>query len=118
MAAGTAVVTISDNWSDGKRQFVIGTIVLANDYAAGGIVIAWTDSKIKSSRAPKIARIDGIAGFKYEYDATNKKILIRGQQPTSATSGIIKLDEIASAALPAGVTGDTISFFAIFGQNV
>ena len=111
-------VVITDNFSEGKRQIVIGTLTFSGSYATGGEVVSWALGAIKSQRAPKNVQIEGIAGFKYEYVAATAKVIVRGYQPTDGTGGVIALPQIAAASYPAGVTGDTVSFLAIFGQNV
>lgn len=99
-------VTATDVWSDGKRQHVIGTLVFSGNYATGGEAISWAVSKIKSSRSPLIVRIEGKTAYLYGYDKAAAKI------PIFAPGGA----ELAAAAYPGGVTGDTVNFYAIFDQ--
>lgn len=110
-------VTITDRWNDGKRLHVSGTLAFSGNYATGGDTLDFT-GKVLASRAPVAVRVEGIAGFRYEVNIGsgigNSLVLVRGQEPTNATAGVIALTQLAAAAYPAGVTGDTVRFHAIF----
>ena len=64
MAESTAVLTVTNTWSDGKRQHVVGTIAIGATpltYATGGIAMSLADPKIKSSRSPILIQIKGLS---------------------------------------------------------
>lgn len=108
-------VSFRDIWSDGRRIHAIGSVVFSGNYAAGGEVV---DVKAAAANAqgqrwmansqPDIMMLQGKAGYHYEYDRANRKIIIR----QSAGAGAVEA-ELAAAAYPAGVTGDTIDFYCI-----
>jgi len=59
------------------------------------------------------------SGFFYSYSNgtfPNGLMQVWGQDPTSATTGVIALSELAQASYPAGVTGDTIIGMAEFDK--
>lgn len=113
----TYTTTIQQQWSDGQRLHVVGTIVMAGAYVANGDPIVWqnaVDSRpgfiaLMTQNQPDYARIEGIAGFVYTYNPTNQKIGLRTGAAAQAA-----LTEFTPGALPGGVTGDTITFYAIF----
>lgn len=109
----TIAVTVTNKWSDTKREHVIGTLVFSSTYAQGGQAITWVDPAIKSQRSVLRVEVDGKNGYQYAYDRANLKILIYQQ------NGVLgPLVEISNGAYPAGVTGDIVDFYAIFNQNV
>lgn len=113
--------TATDFWSDGKRVHVVGTLLAAGNYVTNGIAldlpVALSSQVPGISAQPVHVQVQGIAGYFYEYDKANKKVLIRQQTDPAAAGGAnIPFVQLAAAALPAGVTGDTISFYAIFKQ--
>lgn len=114
MALSTAVLTVTDTWSDGKRQHVIGTIAVSptpGTYAAGGLALALTDSLIKSTQL-RFSIVRGLsAEFRYVYLPATGKLKIYDEDQTTGVQA-----ELATAAVPAGVSDDTISFYGIFDQ--
>lgn len=110
-------VTVSDKWDDGKRLHAVGTLAFSGSYATGGDTLSFA-GLVPASRAPVLVQVEGMAGFHYEVNLgsaiNNSKVLVRGQEPTNATAGVIALTQLAAAAYPAGVTGDTVRFYAIF----
>lgn len=114
MAVATVTVTPLRSWVDGMYH-VFGTVAVsasADTYATGGLTMALNNALIKAQRTPQFVRFTGINGYEYAYingsDNTNGKLKIL---TTAAT-------ELAAAAVPAGVSGDTITFEAVFlGQN-
>lgn len=110
-------------WEDNRVIRAIATLVLSGSYAAGGEAfdpltqsytpgttrLAFSVIRSLGGKAPIAVDINGINGWIYGYDFTNKKILIRGQQPTDATAGIIPLAQLANGAYPATVTSDVIT---------
>lgn len=114
MAASVLTVTVKQSGLDKLGYEVTGKIAVgAGDYATGGNTLSFALSDIKAQRLPEIVEIMGQAGFKYEYAPgttnANGKMLIR--QQSAATSA---LTELPAAAMPAGVTGDTIVFRAVW----
>jgi hypothetical protein len=83
--AATAVITTK--WDDTKRVHILASLALTGNYSTGGISLdlltALTDTRPGFVALPGIggqpilARFEGIAGYKYEYDYTNKKLIIR-----------------------------------------
>lgn len=113
-------ISVTESWFDGQRQHVVGTITPSGNYATGGDALDFTSQhKIKSpkGRVPTHVEIQGASGFAYRWvpgtDLATGKVKVLGQEPTNATVGVIALTELAAAAYPAGVTGDTIRFHAI-----
>lgn len=80
-------VTVLEMWNDTKRSHVLGSIALTGSYTTGGISLNFVTAALSGtkgqtalpgiSKQPIRASIDGIAGYKYEYDRTNKKLIIR-----------------------------------------
>jgi len=105
---------VNDTWSDGKRQHVIGTVVVSaspGTYTAGGLALAINDPKIKSTHL-RLLILQGLsAEFRYAYLAATGKLKIYDEDQTSGVQA-----ELATAATPAGVSDDTITFYAIFDQ--
>ena len=114
MAVATAVLTVVDFWTDTKREHVIGTLAIQASpatYATGGLALAFTDSKIKSTKIRRVV-IDGLsAEFRYVYVASTGKVKIFDEDQTSGVQA-----ELAASSVPAGVSGDTINVYAIFDQ--
>ncbi len=108
-------VTITDRWNDGKRLHVSGTLAFSGNYATGGDTLDFT-GKVLASRAPVAVRVEGIAGFRYEVNIgsgiANSLVLVRQYNYPAASAG--PATELSAAAYPAGVTGDTVRFHAIF----
>lgn len=82
-------------------------------YATGGIAFPLNNPLIKASRTPLYVMVYGIAGYQYTYikgtDVTNGKLMIR--QCAAATN---PMAELSTAAIPAAVSGDTITFIAVW----
>ena len=100
---------------------VRGTLAASGSYVAGGDTLDFSgQGNLPVATPPRDLFVHGVAGFVYEFVRgallTNSKLKVRGHTPTSATAGVIPLEEITAAAYPAGVTGDTISFVAVFDK--
>jgi len=117
--AGTATMTptVTDQWFDGHRLHVLGTVALTGgtDYASGGLVMSFAGLVKGSSRPPEWLTVKGISGFIYEWvvgttQATGK-VQIR-VEATVATN--TPLAQHSAVAVVSGVTGDTIVFYGIF----
>lgn len=112
--------TKTDEWDDGKRIHVLGTLTFSGNYLNGGEVPTTGSTngiRARGSRsAPKWVKIEGKAGFEYDYDRANEKVMVRAQEPTNAGAGVIALSQLAAAAYPAGITGDVVDVYAIFDK--
>ena len=114
MAESVVTVTVKQTWFDGKMLHVLGTLAIGaspGTYSTGGIAFPLKDPLIKAQRAPQKVSVSGIAGYQYAYvagtDNTNGKLKI-----------LASTTETSSGAMPAGISGDTIQFEAMFlGQN-
>lgn len=113
----TYTTTITNQWSDGQRLHVLGNIVMAGVYVALGDILNWQnaiDSRqgfigLMTQNQPDYVIITGIAGFVYVWTPATQKLQIRTGAAAQAA-----LTDLTPGALPAGVTGDTITFYAIF----
>jgi hypothetical protein len=88
-------------------------LTASGNYTTGGdsLATAFTGMAFKSSVKPVMIVAQGIAGYKYEYDYTNDKMLTR--ECAAAGNPLAEIPG-APTAYPAGVTGDTISCVGIF----
>jgi hypothetical protein len=113
MANSVASVALQDYWYDGKREHVVGTIALTNfNYITNGIVVPFTGQEfIKSATSPVVVLISGIAGFIYVWDYVN--LTIRIFQTGAGLSSALA-EQVNGAPLTAGISTDTIKFYAIF----
>lgn len=126
MAEASVAVSVSHTEVMGGLLFVFGTLAVdaaADTYDEGGLDLAFTDQLIKSSRAPLHVEIKGrgTAQVLFEYrfvpgsDNTNGKLRVFG----SGANADDPLSELADdAAIPAGVSGDTLDFIAIFKNAI
>jgi hypothetical protein len=119
-------VTFVDRSNNALR--VYGTIAASGNYTTGGDTLSFAgQDAIKSSSLPKFVSIQsqnssGHSLWEYGYTPgttqANGKMQVLGQQPTSATTGVIPFSELAAAAYPASITGDVITFEAVFAFGV
>lgn len=97
-----------------------GTLAFSGSYVSGGDTLDFTGvaDRLASSLAPVAIEVFGQSGFLYRgvpgTTLANSKVKVFGQEPTSATAGVIALTELGASAYPAGVTGDTVAFRATF----
>lgn len=104
----TVVATVVDQWSDVGRIETVATLVFSGNYATNGDVYDFAAIS-QGVGQPLFVDIRGKAGFSYEYDLANKKIIVRQQlNPANAGGADIPFTELAAAAYPAGVTGDVV----------
>ena len=124
MAASTITVnvaTIDFTWKSGKMYNVIGTLVVGASpltYTTGGLAVSFNAELIKSQSAPLMCIVNGQANqaaqTQYDYTFT---------PGSNNTNGILKIftggvELTGGAAIPSGVSADTIQFYAIFlGMN-
>lgn len=107
-------VTQGRQWSDGKALHAAGTLTFSGSYTTGGDAVDF--SFLRTSRSPYYVTIVGIAGYVYEYDAENGTVLVRAQ--TAAPAEDDALGELTAGAYPAGVTGDTVSYYIVAPQFI
>jgi hypothetical protein len=115
-------VTLVDRSNNALR--VYGTITASGSYSAGGDTLSFAGfDQIKSSSLPQFVSIQSqnASGHSlWEYGFTpgttqaNGKMQVLGQQPTSATTGVIQFSELAAGAYPASITSDKIMYEAVF----
>lgn len=118
MATSTTTVTITDAWHDGKRQWVLGTILInAGDYLAGGLIVNLQTSKIKSSRIPKLGSMSvrGRSGFIYAYvpgtTLANGKLMVFAETTVATNQPLL---EYTNTAASAALLADIIEFSGSF----
>lgn len=116
MAVSTAVPTQRDDWHDSKRLHSVGTVAVgasALTYVTGGIAFSLWAGKVKANTAPVWIDVQGIGGYiycpVYGTDGSLTKLII---MQNGAGSGPNL--ELAASAIPSGVSGDTITYHAIF----
>ncbi len=116
--AAVATPTVTQQWFDGKVLHAVGTISVSSAaYVNNGIPCSFAGLGIKGvSAAPIDVSVRGIAGFVYAYSnaaATQAGglflIFVNNTGGTNAA-----LPQHTTATVVAGVTGDTISFHALF----
>ena len=100
-------LTQNDKWHDTKRVHYIGTLVFSGSYAAGGEALNLALA-LGVPSAPLNVIIQGQAGYIYQWDRTNNKVMVR-----QGTATAIPLGEIPTAAYPAGVTSDVVRLYAL-----
>jgi len=118
MAEATAVPTVVKSWFDSGGYNIIGTLAIdasPAEYEAGGILMNMNQAAIKASRTPIRVAVKGISGYSYEYvagtDNSNGLLIIRAQKASASDHD--PLTELADdTAIPAGVSGDTVTFEA------
>lgn len=112
MANATATLTVSDYWYDGKREHVVGTVVITNfNYVTGGIPLSFAGQEfIKSATTPVVCLITGVGGFLYSYDYTNLSIRIFSQ---NGTTGAL-YETPGGSPLVTGISTDVIKLYAAF----
>lgn len=119
MPEASVVVTVTDVFLlAGEGVLVHGTLAVdasSDTYAAGGIDLGEAEFAnkvpISPAQVPLFLQAQGIAGYQYEWDRANEHLLIRESAASATVMG-----EIATSAIPGGVSGDTISFIALFNK--
>jgi hypothetical protein len=85
---------------------VFGRLVASGNYSTGGDTVDFTAlGSYWRSKDPLFVEIQGKAGFVYQYDVENKKVLVYSNTAGGANA---PLGEHTAAAYAAGVTGDVI----------
>ncbi len=105
--------SLLDQWHDGKRLFALVKLVASGNYVTNGDTVDLSTIGLQATINALVGSfVGGQNGFLYTFvsgsQLTNGLLKVFGQQPTDATAGVIALAQIAAAAYPAGVTGDTI----------
>lgn len=77
----------------GSRKVCYGTLSPSASYATNGEL--WTEDLFKLNKLDRLF-VFPAGGYSAEPDMTNKKVIIKGQNPTSTSSGIVALEEIAN----------------------
>lgn len=111
MAIATAVTHQFDN---GQVLEVLGTFTASGNYATPGDAVSWASTNIKSTRTPLFVTAYGIAGYVYVYDLASDKLKVYVGDADAQDP----LIEVSDGAYPAAVTGDTITFRALFPKNI
>lgn len=117
MATATATFTYHKAKLDVSERYVThyGTIAVQASpatYASGGLTVDL--SAVNSNDLPEDVnvRFDPPVGWVLGFDTgttlKNGKLMLFGQEPTSATADVIALSEFGAAAIPAAVSGGTI----------
>lgn len=126
MATAVAIASLTDernSWVAGNKYFAVGTLAISASpatYVTGGIPCNLFLPLIKATFAPLLVQVQGqglgTTGtlFIYEYvpgaDASAGLLKIF----SGGAGGTGGLAELTTAAIPADVSGDTITFMAIF----
>jgi len=87
------------------------SVVASGSYATGGDTLDFGTLIGYTNRQPSSVSISGKAGFVYQYDLANKKMLVYCNTAGGANSA---LGEHTAAGYVAGVTGDTIIAIALW----
>jgi hypothetical protein len=108
--------TLVDTWDDGQRIHVAGTVAASGSYTTGGDTLDLSQFPLIASTQPPIQGtgwMEGSAGYDYNFlpgPAMNNGKMKVFAQGTSAGA----FPELAAAAYPGAITGDTITFYGIF----
>ena len=102
-------LTVTDHWSDTKRIHVVGTLAFSGNYATGGVAVSFADIKIKSASPPVYVAVSGLSKYLYLFNYATGKL-----KNIVPDTGV----EVSAAAYPAGITGDTVTIYAIFPKFV
>lgn len=95
----------------GAGLIVVGTITPSGDYETGGNALDLSKVAGLTNRQPDVVLVGGIAGFIYQYDKANKKLLVYTNTAGGENNA---LGEHTAATYVAGVSGDTINFVALW----
>lgn len=105
-----AATVVNSSSSGAAGWEAIGTLVLSGTYPTGGE--PWSLQaypRMFSSRKPDSVIVTGKAGFIYQYDIANEKLLV---MVNSAGGANLPLIEHTAITYVAGVSGDSINFTA------
>jgi signal peptidase I len=96
-------VSVKKRVKPGATLVALCQLTLSGNYPTGGDTVDFKSPVGYTNRNPDMAIIQGIAGYIYQWDKANAKLLVRG----GATAGTA-LAEFTSGAYSAALTGDTI----------
>lgn len=98
--------------ADGQGIIATGKLTASGTYPASpGDALDLALSVGYTNRRPDFVVVTGKAGFVYQYDITNKVLIVFCNTAGGANNA---LGEHTNAAYVAGVTGDDIRFFAMW----
>ena len=92
---------------------VTGTFTASGSYAASGDTVTWA-GVAGTSKAPLAVFVSGITGHSYQYDVAAGKLWVYYGDYSASADG--PHAEFPAGSYSAGITGDTIRFFAVFPQ--
>src|SRR5208337_2719613 len=120
MATAVATVSLTDqrsSWVEGNKYNVLANVAISASpatYVPGGIPMSFFAPLVKASRTPVRVTLQGQAGYIYTYvpgvDASAGLLQIWVQNIGAADP----LAELGQIAIPAAVSGDTITALALF----
>lgn len=125
MANATATISVNafpngkDNSMDHMQ--VYGTVAISASpatYPTGGLALAWTDPTIPTPFNPFYVEFQSqsASGYVYRWNASSGNFQIMAD--AGGAAGAAPLEELPNAtAIPAGVSGDTIAFHAVFQRG-
>lgn len=87
---------------------VVGQITASGNYATGGDTLDLSKVPGITNRKPDFVRIQGMAGYMYEYDAANGKMLCRQVASADHTHDIKLIGGITATEPVAVQGGDTL----------
>ena len=101
------LATITDKWSDGKRQHVIGSLAFSGNYAAAGVAIDFGLAGVAAQEPPVLVMVPTWRGYTFEYVpgtlATNGKLIVR-----VGTPGAVAFSTLTSSGVQV-TAGDTVT---------
>ena len=120
MSAAIAAVSMTDerySFVAGNKYFVVGQVAISASpatYTQGGIAMNMFIPLLKATMTPIFVIIQGQSGYVYIYipGADASAGLLKILTGAAAQSALTELTN--GANIPAGVSGDTITFLAIF----
>lgn len=101
-------ITVTRQDKNDIYLIIVGTIALSGTYPTGGETVAIAGLKT-SKTTPLSFMATGKAGFQYQYDYANAKLMVRVNDAGGANA---PMGEHTNATYAAGVSGDTITFEA------
>lgn len=116
MAVSTITVSKLRDWAPGNVYQVLGNLAFSaspDTYSTGGVPVNLAIPQIKATRTPIVVYIQGLSGYSYVYvpgsNASNGAVKV-----FTGAAGQSPFTELAAGAIPAGISGDTITFEAFF----
>lgn len=110
----SATLTMTDQWSDGKRMFVLGSIVFTSTYPTGGESLDFTTIGVETSQAPLFMDVQECQGYSAFFTA--------GTSPSDTANKLqiytASTAELSASTYPSQITGGQFNFMAIFQQLI